>query len=144
MALTLAFYRGGLERITPTGWAARAADEVLLTEFGTGWAFDITHVSLTSMVLGTTELTAAGYARQPLVPGTPSFSSGRWSLPAAAPTWTSLGTAEQVAAVVGFEAGVDDANSVPLWALYDPVGPAAIATLDGTNLTVTLDIGVDS
>lgn len=143
MALTLAFYRGGLERITPTGWAARAADEVLLTEFGTGWAFDITHVSLTSLVLGTTELTgAAGYARQPLVPSTPSYSSGRWSLPAAAVTWTSLGTAEQVAAVVGFEAGVDDANSVPLWALYDPVGPAAIATLDGTDVTLTLDLGV--
>ena len=144
MAITTVFYAQGIARLNATGWDARADDELLLIEYGTGWTFDEDHVSLTSLTLGTTELTAANYTRKPLVPGTPAFSAGRWSLPAAAPTWTSLGTAEQVAAVVGFEAGVDDANSVPLWALYDPVGPAAIATLDGTNLTVTLDIGVDS
>lgn len=143
MALTLAFYRGGIERITPTGWAARAADEVLLIENGTGWTFDDTHTSLTSLTLGTTELTATGYSRKALVTGSPAFSAGRWTLPLAASVWTSLGTAEGVAAAVGYEAGVDDANSVPLWVLYDPA-PAAIATLDGTNLTVTLDIGVDS
>ena len=140
MALTLAFYRGGLERITPTGWAARAADEVLLTEFGTGWAFDITHVSLTSLTLGTTELTAANYTRKPLVSGTPAWSAGRWSLPTSSVVWTSLGTAEGIHAVIGYQAGVNDASSVPLFAVYDPT-PAAIATLDGLDLTVTLDLG---
>lgn len=141
MAQTLVFYRGGLERLTAAGWASRTDDQALLIEYGTGWSFDITHVSLTSMILGTTELTATNYARKAVTPSTPSYSSGRWSLPAAALVWSSLGTAEQVAAVVGFEAGVDDANSVPLWAVYDPA-PAAICTLDGSDLTVTVDLGI--
>jgi hypothetical protein len=36
---------------------------------------------------------------------------------------------------------LNDAASVPLFAVYDPA-PAAIATLDGSNLTVTLDLGL--
>ena len=143
MALVLAFYRSGLENLTPDTWAARAADEVLLIEHGTGWTFSQSHVSLTSLSLGSTELTATGYVRKALVPSTPAFSAGRWSLPLGAVTWTSLGTAEDVAAVVGYEAGVDDAASVPLWALYDDTA-AEIATLDGTDLTLTLDLGVSS
>lgn len=143
MALVLAFYRTGLENLTPDTWAARTDDEVLLIEDGTGWTFNQSHVSLTSLNLGTTELTATGYVRKALVPSTPAFSAGRWSLPVGAVTWTALGTAEDVAAVVGFEAGVDDAASVPLWALYDNAA-AAIATLDGTDLVLTMDLGVSS
>jgi len=143
MALVVAFYRTGLENLTPDTFAARASDKVLLIEDGTGWTFNQSHVSLTSLNLGTTELTATGYVRKALVPSTPAFSAGRWTLPVGAVTWTALGTAEDVAAVVGFEAGVDDAASVPLWALYDD-GAAAIATLDGTDLVLTLDLGVSS
>lgn len=143
MALTLAFYRSGLEDLTPSTWAARADDEVLLIESGTGWSFDQSHVSLTSLNLGTTEFAGANYVRKGLAPSAPSFSSGRWSLPLGAVTWTSLGTDEDIAAVIGYEAGVDDAASVPLWALYDPA-PADIATLDGTDLVLTLDLGVTS
>lgn len=143
MALTLAFYRVGIEELTPGTWATRAADEVLLIEHGTGWSFDQAHVSLTSLILGSTELDITGYARKPVVPSAPTFSSGRWSLPAAAITWSALGTSEDIAAVVGFRAGVDDAASAPLWALYDD-GGAAIATLDGSDQVLTLDLGVTS
>lgn len=143
MALVLAFYRTGLENLTPATFAARADDKVLLIEDGTGWTFNQSHVSLTSLNLGTTELTATGYVRKTLVPSAPAFSAGRWSLPLGAVTWTALGTAEDVAAAVGFEAGVDDAASVPLWVLYDNAA-AAIATLDGTDLVLTMDLGVSS
>ena len=140
MAITTVFYAQGIARLNATGWDARADDELLLIEYGTGWTFNEDHVSLTSLVLGTTELTATNYVRKPLVSGTPAWSASRWSLPTSSVVWTSLGTAEGIHAVIGFEAGVDDANSVPLFAVYDPA-PAAIATLDGSNLTVTLDLG---
>jgi len=143
MALTLAFYRTGLEELSPDTWASRTADKVLLIEHGTGWAFDQTHVSLSSLLLGTTELTAVGYARKDVVPSAVSFASGRWSMPSSSWTWTSLGTSEQVAAVVGYRFDTDDANSAPLWVLYDPA-PAAIATLDGSDFVVSVDIGVTS
>ncbi len=140
MAITTVFYAQGVARMTPSGWDARADDELLLIEYGTGWTFNEDHVSLTSLVLGTTELTATNYVRKPLVSGTPAWSASRWSLPTSSVVWTSLGTAEGIHAVIGYQAGIDDANSVPLFAVYDPA-PAAIATLDGSNLTVTLDLG---
>ena len=140
MAITTVFYAQGVARMTPSGWDARADDELLLIEYGTGWTFNEDHVSLTSLVLGTTELTATNYVRKPLVSGTPAWSASRWSLPTSSVVWTSLGTAEGIHAVIGFEAGIDDANSVPLFAVYDPA-PAAIATLDGTDVTLTLDLG---
>lgn len=139
MAVVLAFYKSGVDELTPATWAARTDDEVLLIEHGTGWAFNADHVSLTSLNLGTTELAAAGYTRKPLVHSAPVWSGPVWSLPLAAVVWATLGTAEVVAAAVGFRAGVDDAASVPLWALYDDTA-AAITTLDGTDLTLTLDL----
>ena len=78
MAITTVFYAQGVARMTPSGWDARADDELLLIEYGTGWTFDEDHVSLTSLTLGTTELTAANYVRKPLVSGTPAWSASRW------------------------------------------------------------------
>ena len=141
MAITTVFYTQGVARLTPSGWDARADDELLLIEYGTGWTFDEDHTSLTSLTLGTTELTATNYTRKPLVTGTPVWTGPRWSLPTSAVVWTSLGTAEGIHAVIGYQAGATDAASVPLFAVYDPA-PAAIATLDGSNLTVTLDLGL--
>lgn len=142
MALVVDFYTSGTQELTPALWVARADDHVLLIEHGTGWTFDADHVSLTSLNLGVTELTATGYARKPVVTSASVWSAPRWSLPTAAWIWTSLGTAEGVAAMVAFrDVGGVDASSVPLWALYDD-GGAAIVTLDGTDLTVTADLGV--
>lgn len=131
--MTFSIYKGGLERITPTGWAARAADEALLIEDGTGFAFNVDHVSLTSLNLGTTEFAGANYVRKAVVPSTPTWSTDEWRLGIGAIVWTSLGTAEDLVAIVGYEAGVDDANSVPLWCCtWSPV-----ITLDGTDFTVS-------
>lgn len=141
MALVVAFYRVGLETLTPSSWAIRATDEVLLIGHGTGWTFDDTDSTLTDLALGSTELAAVAYSRKALVPGTPVYSAGRWSLPLAATVWPTLGAAEDVAAVVGFEAGVDDTVSYPLWAIYDDGGDP-IVTLDGTDLTVSYNLGV--
>lgn len=141
MALLVAFYRGGAQRLSPTTWAARTDDEVLLIEHGTGWTFDANDTSLTDLALGTTEATAVGYSRAAATPGTPVWSAGRWTLPLSAIVWPSCGAAEDIAAVVGFESGVDDAASVPLWAVYDS-GGAPIVTLDGTDLTLTHDLGL--
>lgn len=140
MALVTKLYRGGKQRLHPEGWTGRGDDEVLLIAHGTGWSWDIDHVSLTSLILGTTELVADGYARLSVTPSTPTWSSPRWSLPMAALVWSALGVDEDVAAVVGFQAGVSDASSVPLWAVFDDDGDP-IETLDGTDLTVTVDLG---
>ena len=141
MALVVSWYRSGLESLHPATWDARVDDKVLAIEHGMGWSFDATDTTLTDLALGGCELTAIGYSRATLTTGTPVFSSGRWTLPLSAVVWPSCGTAEQVAAFVGYEAGVDDASSVPLWVLRDS-GGAAIVTLDGTDLTLSMDLGV--
>ncbi len=141
MALVVSWYRSGLESLHPATWDARTNDKVLAIEHGMGWSFDATDTTLTDLALGGCELTAIGYSRATLTTGTPVFSSGRWTLPLSAVVWPSCGTAEQVAAFVGFEAGVDDATSVPLWVLRDS-GGASIVTLDGTDLTLSMDLGV--
>ena len=141
MALVVSWYRSGLETLTPSAWDARTADEVLAIEHGMGWSFDATDTTLTDLALGGCELVATGYARAALTTGTPVFSSGRWTLPLSAVVWPSCGTTEQVAAFVGFAAGVDDASSVPLWVVNDS-GRASIVTLDGTDLTLSMDLGV--
>lgn len=140
MTTQTSFYRGGLEGLTPSLWTSRTDDEVLLIG-DDGWTFDVDDVSLTDLTLGTNELAAGGYDRLTVTTSTPVWSSPRWSLPSAAFVWPDLGTAEPVYAVVGFEAGVDDTNSVPLWAVYDDEA-AALWTCDGTTVTYTVDLRV--
>ncbi len=141
MALVVSWYRSGLESLHPATWDARTNDKVLAIEHGMGWSFDATDTTLTDLALGGCELVAIGYSRATLTTGTPVFSSGRWTRRLSAVVWPSCGTTEQVAAFVGYEAGVDDATSVPLWVLRDS-GGAAIVTLDGTDLTLSMDLGV--
>ena len=144
MALVLAFYRGGREALDAESWSGRV-DEVLLVGADT-WTFVAGQSSLVDMSIPSAEVVAAGYARATVTPGTPAWSAGRWTLPTAALVWPAMGTAEDVYAAVAFEPGVDDASSTPLWALYnyddgtDTYLP--LDTLDGTDFTVTFDLGV--
>lgn len=140
MTVQVSFYRHGIERLIPETWAARAADRALLIGGGTSWVFDVDDTSLLDLNIGATELTATNYARISLAPSAPVWSSPRWSLPLAALVWASLGTAEEVDAIIGFEFDTDDTNSKPLWAIWDDAGP--LWTCDGSTVTYSTDLGV--
>lgn len=140
MTVTTGFYRGGLEVLHPAGWLGRTTDGVLLVG-SVSWLFDAADTSLVAGGFPGYELVAAGYGRATVVPSVPSWAGSRWSLPQAALIWPSLGATEDVYGVVGFTDGPDDANRVPLWAVWDTTGDP-LFTCDGTTVTVTVNLGV--
>lgn len=137
MAVVTTFYRAGVERIGVLSWGDVPL-EVLLIASGTGWGFDAEDTSLLDLNLGATELDCDGYSRLALVPSSPAWSSPHWLLPSAPLEWEALGVDEEVDALLLFEAGVDDAASVPLVACWDTTGPLWVCNGEDAAFTLPL------
>jgi hypothetical protein len=134
------WYREGLARVSPSTWETLPMELALV---GSGsFSFDIDDTAATQLDLDTYELDVDNYVRKAAAPGTPTWDSPVWRLPAGSFVWSALGVDEDVfgAVLLDVTDDTDDTTKVPLvwFEFVDEFDDPTPDVLDGGTYTVTV------